>query len=82
MTMGEFEKQFMNLDVQADVMQGAMDTTVSAAVPSDQVDDLIAAVADENNIELEGQVKPVGAAAKGQAATDDLDERLQKLMKQ
>lgn len=52
MVMDKFETQFEDLDVQTSTMEGVMGSTVASSTPQDQVDLLMAKVADENGIEL------------------------------
>ena len=46
--MSKFESQFESLDVQASFMDQAMSSTTTMTTPEGQVDQLIAAVADEH----------------------------------
>merc|ERR1711862_450063 len=50
--MYKFEQQFEDLDVKTQYMEGAMNATTATSTPSEQVDELIERVADENNLEL------------------------------
>uniref|UniRef100_A0A7R9WCX5 Charged multivesicular body protein 1b n=1 Tax=Pseudictyota dubia TaxID=2749911 RepID=A0A7R9WCX5_9STRA len=86
-TMDKFESQFEDLDVRMDVMDNVMNSTTATTTPSDQVDELVAMVADENNLELGetfaeaglvGKIKEPKAAAPA-TAEDDLDARLANL---
>lgn len=52
LVMDKFETQFEDLDVQTSTMEGVMGSTVASSTPQDQVDLLMAKVADENGIEL------------------------------
>ena len=89
-TMDKFEKQFEDLDVKSAYMDDAMNATTATATPVDQVDQLISAVADQNNLELGGafvDAGPVKQKIPGKAVdsnataeTDDLEARLQNLM--
>lgn len=45
--MDNFEKQFEDLDVQSSYMEGAMNSTVTASIPQNDVDGLMQQVADE-----------------------------------
>jgi len=84
-TMDKFEQQFEDLDVKAQYMEGAMNSTTATSTPSDQVDDLIMMVADENNLELGeafSEIGPVGNKTPEKEETpvsDDLESRLAKL---
>lgn len=85
-TMDKFERQFEDLDVKAQYMDGAMNATTATATPAEQVDDLISMVADENNLELGDAFQEAGLVSKKQpeveqpaAVTDDLEARLANL---
>lgn len=85
--MDKFEQQFEDLDVKAEYMESTMNATTATSTPAEQVDDLIAMVADENNLELGeafAEMGPVGQKIpqpkeKVQAESDDLEARLAKL---
>ena len=51
-TMDSFEKQFENLDVQAEYVGTAMGNTTAMSTPQEDVDLLMQQVADEHNISL------------------------------
>ncbi|KAM7541209.1 hypothetical protein Aperf_G00000026000 [Anoplocephala perfoliata] len=51
--MDMFEKEFENLDVQSQVMEGTMNNTTSLNTPSADVDNLMREAADEAGIELD-----------------------------
>jgi len=85
-TMDKFERQFEDLDVKAQYMDGAMNATTATATPAEQVDDLISMVADENNLELGDAFQEAGLVSKKQpeveqpaAVADDLEARLANL---
>jgi len=48
MVMDKFEKQFEDLDVQIETMEGAMQNSSSLTTPQDQVDSLIMEVAEQH----------------------------------
>lgn len=50
--MDQFEKQFEDLDVQSEYVEGAMSKTTALSTPQEEVDDLIAMTAEEHNIDL------------------------------
>jgi charged multivesicular body protein 1 len=83
--MDKFEGQFEDLDVKAQYMEGAMNATTATSTPTEQVDELIMMVADENDLELgeafselaPSKEKPV--VEKPAAETDDLEARLANL---
>jgi len=67
--MDSFEKQFENLDVQAEFVGTAMGNTTAMSTPQEDVDLLMQQVADEHNISLvhampiAGSVLPAAAVA-------------------
>jgi len=87
--MDKFEQQFEDLDVKTGYMEGTMNATTAVSTPSEQVDELIGKVADENNLELGEaftEAGPIGnkapqikQPAKKDAVTDDLEARLANL---
>jgi charged multivesicular body protein 1 len=85
--MDKFEQQFEDLDVKTQYMEGAMNATTATSTPADQVDELIAQVADANNLELGdafSQAGPVGKKAPevkeaAKPVADDLEARLANL---
>merc|ERR1712130_204930 len=58
--MDKFEKTFEDLDVHTSVMEGAMAGATATTTPASQVDDLIKQVAEENGLEVAGQLASVG----------------------
>jgi len=46
--MDKFEKQFEDLDVQVETMEGSMQNSASLTTPQDQVESLMMEVADEH----------------------------------
>mmetsp|Transcript_16138 Transcript_16138/g.23595 ORF Transcript_16138/g.23595 Transcript_16138/m.23595 type:complete len:205 (+) Transcript_16138:87-701(+) len=85
--MDKFESQFEDLDVKAEYMEGTMNATTATTTPTEQVDELIMMVADENNLDLGdafAEMGPVGnnvpeEKEKPSAETDDLEARLASL---
>lgn len=84
--MDKFESQFEDLDVKAEYMEGTMNATTATSTPTEQVDELIMFVADENNLELGdafAEMGPVGTdipeKEKPAAEADDLEARLANL---
>lgn len=64
LVMDRFEGQFTSMDEQTTYMESSMGSSVASSTPQDQVDLLMAKVADENGIELGqkmGSVSGVGA---------------------
>lgn len=54
--MEKFETQFEDMNVQTAYMEGAMGDSAAISTPQDQVDSLMAQVADEAGIEREHQL--------------------------
>ena len=83
--MDKFEKQFEDLDVKSAYMDDAMNATTATSTPVDQVDQLISAVADQNNLELgeafmeAGPLKQKVPEKQATTGTDDLEARLANL---
>ena len=82
--MDQFEKQFENLDVQSQVMEGAMASQAALATPEEDVATLLQAVADEHGLEVQLGLPQAGAAAVASASAapaekDDLSARLAQL---
>lgn len=84
--MDKFEKQFEDLDVQSSYMEGTMQSTTTAALPENQIDNLMRQIADEAGLELNmelpgAQQAPVAApvAASADKEQDELTQRLAKL---
>eukprot|EP00160_Parvularia_atlantis_P012719 Unigene2583_Nuclearia_a/m.7976 Unigene2583_Nuclearia_a/g.7976 ORF Unigene2583_Nuclearia_a/g.7976 Unigene2583_Nuclearia_a/m.7976 type:complete len:205 (+) Unigene2583_Nuclearia_a:129-743(+) len=81
MTMEKFEKQFEDLDVQTQTMENAMSSTTTMTTPAEEVDQLIAQVADEAGLDFDKQVAnaPFGTTSKAEQEQDDLTQRLARL---
>jgi charged multivesicular body protein 1 len=85
--MDKFEQQFEDLDVKTQYMEGTMNATTATSTPAEQVDTLIAQVADANNLELGEAFSQAGPISKKQPAIkqqdtpvqDDLEARLANL---
>jgi len=82
--MEKFEKQFEDLDVQTQTMENAMSSTTTMTTPADEVDTLIAQVAEEAGLELDEQMAnaPLGTTSKAEQEQDELTERLARLRNQ
>jgi hypothetical protein len=81
-TMQQFEKQFENLDLQTQVVDGVMSSQAALSTPEEEVSALMLQVADEHGLEL--QIGLPGAAtavaAEPAAAPEaDLSTRLAEL---
>lgn len=84
-TMQQFEKQFENLDLQTQVVDGVMSAQAALSTPEDEVASLVQQVADEHGLET-GLNMPSASAAKAGAETvaqpaaeDELSKRLAEL---
>eukprot|EP01002_Notosolenus_urceolatus_P007544 NODE_3012_length_994_cov_56.441270_g2517_i0.p1 GENE.NODE_3012_length_994_cov_56.441270_g2517_i0~~NODE_3012_length_994_cov_56.441270_g2517_i0.p1 ORF type:complete len:203 (+),score=56.16 NODE_3012_length_994_cov_56.441270_g2517_i0:254-862(+) len=85
--MDSFEKQFESLDVTSDYMENAIGTTTATTTPEDEVNSLMAEIADANQLEVGGVLGkaepgsslPQAEAAQENQQTDDLAQRLAKL---
>ena len=60
-TMDAFERQFEDLDVQSQVMEGAMSAQASLATPEEDVATLLQQVADEHGLEVQLNLPQAGA---------------------
>ncbi|CAO1622040.1 unnamed protein product [Parajaminaea phylloscopi] len=87
LVMDKFETQFEDLDVQTSTMEGVMGSTVASSTPQDQVDLLMAKVADENGIEVGQKMEGLAnvpstqhvqeeAAGKGRDKVEAEDDKL------
>jgi len=84
--MDKFEKQFEDLDVQSSYMENTMSQTTTTAVPQNDVDNLMHAVADEAGIELNmelprGETESIASSQVSQEQ-DELTARLARLRQQ
>lgn len=82
-TMNQFEKQFENLDLQTEVVNGVMSTQANLSTPEDEVSALMQQVADDHGLDVQLGLPsakagvPAQKAAAGEA--DDLTTRLANL---
>ncbi|CAO1300230.1 unnamed protein product [Diamesa hyperborea] len=82
--MDRFEQQFEDLDVQSSYMENTMSSTVTTAVPQNDVESLMMRVADEAGLELNmelptGPATSVGASTQVSQEQDELSQRLARL---
>lgn len=82
--MDKFESQFEDLDVQSNVMENTMSSTVTTSVPQNDVDSLMQRVADEAGLELNMELPAGPSATIGQSTQvsqeqDELTQRLARL---
>lgn len=86
--MEKFEGQFEDMDVQTNYMEGAMGDSAALSTPQDQVDLLMAQVADEAGLEREhdlaqeSKVPELQAPQKEAVEEDALAKRLRALRPQ
>merc|ERR1719198_677445 len=78
--MDKFEQSFEDMDVRSEYVEQAMNSSTTAAMPEEQVDELMQMVADEHGLQMGDVFKTAkgvgmptaqasgGAAAEGQAA--------------
>ncbi|XP_072967364.1 ESCRT-related protein CHMP1B-like [Typha angustifolia] len=83
-TMDQFEKQFVNMEVQAEFMEGAMAGSTSLSTPEGEVNGLMQQVADDYGLEVSvGLPQPAAHAIpskeKEVVDEDDLSRRLSEL---
>ncbi len=79
--MDTFERQFESMDVASEYMQTAMGQSVASSTPEDEVTTLMSQVADENGLDIRGQLAVGGAqlpAVRVQQGTDPETEELQR----
>jgi len=81
--MDKFEQQFEDLDVQSNVMENTMSSTVTTSVPQNDVDSLMMRVADEAGLELNmdmpAPASTIGTSTQASVEQDELSQRLAKL---
>jgi len=65
--MDQFEKSFEDMDVRSEYVEGAMNSSTTAAMPEEQVDELMQMVADEHGLKMGDVFKSPGASAVGGA---------------
>jgi len=63
--MDQFEKSFEDMDVRSEYVEGAMNSSTTAAMPEEQVDELMQMVADEHGLKMGDVFKSPGASAVG-----------------
>merc|ERR1719284_1069902 len=66
--MDSFEKSFEDMDVRSEYVEGAMNSSTTAAMPEEQVDELMQMVADEHGLKMSDVFKTASGATPGQAA--------------
>ena len=83
-TMDQFEKQFVNMEVQAEFMESAMAGSTSLSTPEGEVNSLMQQVADNYGLEVSvGLPQPaahaVSTKTQEKVDEDDLSRRLAEL---
>mmetsp|Transcript_13307 Transcript_13307/g.40261 ORF Transcript_13307/g.40261 Transcript_13307/m.40261 type:complete len:115 (-) Transcript_13307:24-368(-) len=82
-TMETFERQFENLDVQSEFVEGAMSQQAALSTPEDDVNMLVQQVADEHGLEsrlaLPNAAATPAAGSAVASSDDDLGRRLAEL---
>ncbi|XP_024178669.1 ESCRT-related protein CHMP1A [Rosa chinensis] len=80
-TMDSFEKQFVNMEVQAEFMESSMAGSTSLSTPEGEVNSLMQQVADDYGLEVSvGLPQPAAhAVPTKEAGEDDLSRRLAEL---
>ncbi|KAJ7287946.1 hypothetical protein O6H91_18G017700 [Diphasiastrum complanatum] len=83
-TMDQFEKQFINMEVQSEFVENAMAGSTSLSTPEDQVNSLMQQVADDYGLEVSvGLPQPASHAVPAKQAAEveeeDLNRRLAEL---
>mmetsp|Transcript_9049 Transcript_9049/g.19449 ORF Transcript_9049/g.19449 Transcript_9049/m.19449 type:complete len:200 (+) Transcript_9049:111-710(+) len=77
-TMNQFEKQFENLDLQTQVVDGVMSAQANLSTPEDEVNSLIQQVADEHGLEMGLNMPAAGASVPAQKVQQELDPLAQR----
>merc|ERR1719409_1780718 len=66
--MDQFERSFENMDVRSEYVEGAMNSSTTAAMPEDQVDELMQMVADEHGLKMGEIFKATPGATQSEGA--------------
>lgn len=61
--MDSFEKSFEDMDVRSEYVEGAMNSSTTAAMPEEQVDELMQMVADEHGLKMSDVFKSASGVA-------------------
>ena len=83
--MDEFEQMFEDLDVRTEYMGAAIDSTTATTTPADEVDQLIAQVGEEHQLDVQEMMSTSAPARHGMpkmvnpTQKDSLDDRLANL---
>ena len=69
--MDSFEKSFEDMDVRSEYVEGAMNSSTTAAMPEEQVDELMQMVADEHGLKMQDIFKTAsGSNAPGSVGSN------------
>jgi charged multivesicular body protein 1 len=87
--MDQFEHQFESMDITSQAMEDAIGQTTALSTPEDEVNTLLAKVADENGLDMRHELdqKPLKAPLSAKASdtkdgeTDELEAQFQALMR-
>lgn len=63
--MDQFEQSFEDMDVRSEYVEGAMNSSTTAAMPEEQVDELMQMVADEHGLRMQDEFKTADKADLG-----------------
>eukprot|EP01060_Flectonema_neradi_P026857 TRINITY_DN362_c11_g1_i1.p1 TRINITY_DN362_c11_g1~~TRINITY_DN362_c11_g1_i1.p1 ORF type:complete len:214 (+),score=61.20 TRINITY_DN362_c11_g1_i1:50-643(+) len=77
--MDKFEQQFENMDVIADYTESAIGQSTALTTPEGEVNSLLTAIADENNLEFSAQLPGLGKVDPLTNQADALSARLAQL---
>eukprot|EP00668_Euglena_longa_P043260 GGOE01057415.1.p2 GENE.GGOE01057415.1~~GGOE01057415.1.p2 ORF type:complete len:197 (-),score=42.56 GGOE01057415.1:296-886(-) len=83
--MDTFEKQFETMDITSEYMENAIGQTTALTTPDEEVNNLMAAIADENNLNIQMNLDGVDVKSRTdplQVQQDELSARLAKLKSQ
>lgn len=78
--MDQFEKQFEDLDIRSQVMDGAMSGATTLSTPQEQVDQLIHQVAEENGLEIMEELAKAQPGTALPAASTSRKEREEEVL--
>ncbi|KAG1659719.1 hypothetical protein FOA52_012259 [Chlamydomonas sp. UWO 241] len=78
-TMNKFEKQFEDLDLQTQVMDGVMATQANLTTPEDEVNSLMAQVAEEHGLETNLNMPKASAAGVPMPVAQEQDSLAQRM---
>merc|ERR1719502_569122 len=71
--MDQFEKSFEDMDVRSEYVESAMNSSTTAAMPEEQVDELMQMVADEHGLKMSDVFKTASGATPGMSAAQSTE---------